>query len=101
MADASAKSPATAKGAGHIPALDGMRGIAALTVLVGHTFWALSLPDSLRTALVRSPFAILINGQGAVQIPSHDRGVGVVQRQHETPPAADLLRNIARPTFGM
>jgi hypothetical protein len=39
-----------------------------VTVLVGHTFFAVSMPDNLRTTLLRSPLVLFVNGEGAVQL---------------------------------
>ena len=54
------------QGRTRVAALDGLRGVAAVTVLIGHTFFAVSMPDGLRTALLRSPLVLFVNGEGAV-----------------------------------
>jgi peptidoglycan/LPS O-acetylase OafA/YrhL len=52
----------------HEPALDGLRGLTALIVVVRHSFNAMVLPPGVRMALAQSPLAPLLHGQGAVQI---------------------------------
>ncbi len=52
----------------HIAALDGLRGLAALVVVLRHCFNTVSIPISTREAVLQSPLALLLNGQGAVQL---------------------------------
>jgi peptidoglycan/LPS O-acetylase OafA/YrhL len=52
----------------HRPALDGLRGIAALVVVFRHLFNRIALAPDVRLAVVQSPLALLVNGQGAVQL---------------------------------
>ncbi len=61
-------SEANARPRAHEPALDGLRGLAAFIVVLRHGFNAQIWPRGLRLALAQSPFAVLLNGQGAVQI---------------------------------
>ena len=49
-------------------ALEGLRGVAAVTVVLRHTFNAVAMPLSVREAAFQSPLALLLNGQGAVQL---------------------------------
>ena len=53
---------------GRVVALDGLRGIAAVIVIFGHTFNAIDLPMSVRLAIVQSPVALLLSSTGAVQL---------------------------------
>lgn len=53
---------------GHVAALDGLRGLAALVVVFRHAFNSLALPFPLRESVFQSPLALLLNGQGAVQL---------------------------------
>jgi peptidoglycan/LPS O-acetylase OafA/YrhL len=52
----------------HWRALDGLRGLAALTVVFRHCAGALPLSDPARTSLHESALAPLLNAQGAVQL---------------------------------
>lgn len=54
--------------AGRIPALEGLRGAAAATVMIRHSFNAVALPIGLQQAVVESPLALVLNAQGAVQL---------------------------------
>jgi peptidoglycan/LPS O-acetylase OafA/YrhL len=60
-------SAETAHG-GRVASLEGLRGVAAFTVVLRHTFNAVALPLGFREALLQSPLALLLNGQGAVQL---------------------------------
>jgi peptidoglycan/LPS O-acetylase OafA/YrhL len=52
-----------------VVALDGLRGLAALTVVLGHGFGAIEIPGHWgRLLWVHSPFAIVINSIGAVHL---------------------------------
>jgi peptidoglycan/LPS O-acetylase OafA/YrhL len=52
-----------------VTALDGLRGVAALVVVFGHSFGAIGIPGAFgRVEWVHSPFAILINAIGAVHL---------------------------------
>ena len=53
---------------GRVVALDGLRGIAAVIVVFGHSFNAIELPMSVRQEIVRSPLALLLSSSGAVQL---------------------------------
>jgi len=55
-------------GRAHEPALDGLRGVAALIVVVRHCFNAQVWSPVMRLVLAQSPVAVLLNGQGAVQL---------------------------------
>lgn len=50
----------------HIPALEGLRGVAAVIVVVRHAFNALDMSLATRAAFFASPAAVLLNAQGAV-----------------------------------
>lgn len=58
----------SASEAGRLAELDALRGIAAASVVIRHVFNALSMPIDARRALLQSPLALLLNGQGAVQM---------------------------------
>jgi peptidoglycan/LPS O-acetylase OafA/YrhL len=49
-------------------ALDGLRGIAAMVVVLRHLFNAVAMPLEIRMAVLHSPLALILNGQGAVQL---------------------------------
>ncbi len=49
-------------------ALDGLRGIAALVVLLRHVFNSIDMPIPRQYELLSSPLAICLNAQGAVQL---------------------------------
>lgn len=69
QAERVASSPTgTARRTAHEPALDGLRGVAALVVVIRHAFNAQWVAPDLRLALAQSPLALLLNGQGAVQL---------------------------------
>jgi peptidoglycan/LPS O-acetylase OafA/YrhL len=52
----------------HIDSLDGLRGLAAAIVLIGHTHVALEKTPEVLNAIRHSPLAVLINGYGAVHL---------------------------------
>lgn len=52
----------------HVAALDGLRGLAALIVVVRHTLNAVAMPDDVREAILRGPLAVVLNAEGAVQV---------------------------------
>jgi peptidoglycan/LPS O-acetylase OafA/YrhL len=54
--------------AGHVAALDGLRGLAALVVVIRHSFNSVVMPHSVREVVLQSPLALFLNGQGAVQL---------------------------------
>ena len=51
-----------------IPALEGLRGLAAAIVVVRHTTNAIALPDGARRALLEGPWAPLLDAQAAVAL---------------------------------
>ena len=52
-----------------VVALDGLRGLAALVVVLGHSFGAIEVPGVYgRVAWVHTPFAVVINAIGAVHL---------------------------------
>jgi peptidoglycan/LPS O-acetylase OafA/YrhL len=52
-----------------VVALDGLRGLAALVVVLGHSFGAIEIPGVYgRVAWVHTPFAVVINAIGAVHL---------------------------------
>jgi len=53
---------------GHIDSLDGLRGLAATIVLIGHTNVALEKSLDVLNTIRHGPLAILINGYGAVHL---------------------------------
>ena len=53
---------------GHLAALDGLRGVAAVAVTIRHTLNAIPMPVEIRRALFESPLAIVLSSQGAVQL---------------------------------
>lgn len=65
-----ATEPATtpSRRGGHLPALDGVRGIAAMVVLVHHWFNALAMTQEARRPLFEGFAAPFLNGQGAVVV---------------------------------
>jgi peptidoglycan/LPS O-acetylase OafA/YrhL len=48
--------------------LDGLRGVAALIVVLRHTLNAIPVAPGLLKTLIESPVAVLLNAQGAVQL---------------------------------
>jgi peptidoglycan/LPS O-acetylase OafA/YrhL len=52
----------------HVAALDGLRGLAAMAVVVAHTFNAVAMPDAVRAGILATPLALGLNGQAAVQL---------------------------------
>lgn len=52
----------------HVNALDGLRFLAAATVLVGHSWNCLVKPADFDIAFRQSPLTLLINGYGAVHL---------------------------------
>jgi len=59
---------ASERPAHHLPALDGLRGLAATAVVIAHALDAVAMPLPLRSLLVESPLALIFNGSPAVQI---------------------------------
>lgn len=57
-----------APASGRSRALDGLRGVAALVVLLAHTLNALELPMARRLALAHSPLSFFFSSAGAVQL---------------------------------
>lgn len=53
---------------GRIDALDGLRGLAALIVVLRHTMDAIAIPDDVQRVVLQSPLAVLLNSEGAVQL---------------------------------
>jgi peptidoglycan/LPS O-acetylase OafA/YrhL len=51
-----------------VAALDGLRGLAAVVVVIRHAVNKIPMPSELRLALVQGPLAPLLNAQGAVQL---------------------------------
>ena len=51
-----------------VVALDGLRALAALVVVVSHTSNAIPTNWLLRSDLLESPLAIFLNAHGAVQL---------------------------------
>lgn len=51
-----------------VPALDGLRGVASLIVLIAHVWNALFIPLATRSAVTHSPVALLLSSSGAVQL---------------------------------
>ena len=52
----------------HVAALDGLRGIGALVVVIRHTANAVPMPELWRTQIFKSALAPLFSSQGAVQL---------------------------------
>lgn len=53
---------------GHVPALDGLRGIAAVIVVIRHCLNAMAMPAASRTGLFGTPLVLVLDAQGAVQL---------------------------------
>ncbi len=51
-----------------IPALEGLRGIAAFVVVVRHSFGVVKMDEGLRRAVTQGTFAPLLNADGAVAL---------------------------------
>jgi peptidoglycan/LPS O-acetylase OafA/YrhL len=62
------QSRPTARPLEHIDALDGLRFLAAATVLIGHSWNCLVKPHEFDFAFRHSPLTLLINGYGAVHL---------------------------------
>jgi len=60
-------SPAAAE-ASHVAALDGLRGLAALVVVLRHTVNAMPMPVAWRSEILAGPLALVQNSQGAIQL---------------------------------
>jgi peptidoglycan/LPS O-acetylase OafA/YrhL len=52
----------------HLAALDGLRGVAAVVVVIHHAFNALVMPRETRRVLFEGALAPFVNGQGAVVV---------------------------------
>lgn len=52
----------------HVAALDGLRGLAALVVVIRHSFNTVAIPVATREAVLQTPLALVLNAQGAVQL---------------------------------
>ncbi len=57
-----------AAAAPRVHALDGLRGVAALAVVVFHVFLFTDLTEPTRAALLATPLGLLANGPGAVHV---------------------------------
>lgn len=68
IASAPERRAAPREPAWHVAALDGLRGLAALVVVIRHTVNAIPMPRAWRDQLYESPLAILLTSQGAVQL---------------------------------
>jgi peptidoglycan/LPS O-acetylase OafA/YrhL len=81
---------------GWIPALEGLRGVASLVVVLRHVVGAAIVPVAVRRAVVEGPLAPLVNADGAIAIFFVLSGVvlaGSVDRQSRAPLAPrSLLR---------
>ena len=53
---------------GRVTALDGLRGLAALTVAMRHALIVLDVPEPVGAALLRSPLAVALNATGGVYL---------------------------------
>src|SRR5205085_9502219 len=53
---------------GRNPALDGLRGVAALIVVFGHTLSGLPIDIFKLAAFFASPFGLMVNGDAAVHV---------------------------------
>lgn len=60
--------PPAAPATRHFSGLDGLRGLAAAIVVFRHSVEGVTMPEPLWNSLFRSPAALLLNAQGAVQI---------------------------------
>ena len=63
-----ATQPAAGAPARHFAALDGLRGVAALVVVLRHVVNATRMPAAWRDQVVGGALAPLVNSQGAVQV---------------------------------
>jgi peptidoglycan/LPS O-acetylase OafA/YrhL len=52
----------------HVVALDGLRFVAAAIVLAGHCFSVFVIPEEIKRSVYAGPFAIFLNGYGAVHL---------------------------------
>ena len=56
------------EGPKRVLALDGLRGVAALIVVLGHSFGAIEIPGWGRLLYVQSPLVVFLNAIGAVHL---------------------------------
>jgi peptidoglycan/LPS O-acetylase OafA/YrhL len=83
----------------HIAALDGLRGFASVVVVARHAFNAIDFPLSDRQFLDRTPLAVLLNAQGAVQLFFVLSGYVLAASLQRNRRAADVLQFYVRRIF--
>jgi peptidoglycan/LPS O-acetylase OafA/YrhL len=83
----------------YVPALDGLRGLAALIVVLAHTSAALRMPPLQRVALFEGPLHPLINAQGAVQLFFVLSGFVLAGSLARNRTAADLAAYVVKRVF--
>lgn len=61
-------APGRSRAPHHLAALDGLRGLAALVVVLRHSLGGVDVPAATLDAVLRSPLIVFLNAAGAVQL---------------------------------